>query len=268
MAALMSLVWVLHLPRKNAGLVDVAWAFGLGLLALFYFSVSRWSLFAAGVPFSTLFFVNGSPEHGTLFVAMALIWSARLTLHLFQRNVLSGAAEDPRYADLRVKWKEGLLFKFYLFFNAQGAMNVFLSLGFLLVMVGPSKGLGFFEWTGFVVWFVALVGEALADWQLKRFKLEPTNKGKVCDTGLWRYSRHPNYFFEWLVWVGYFIFTLGSPWGILSLGAPLLMLFLLLRVTGIPATEVQSLLRKGDVYREYQRRTSPFIPWFPKKEGV
>ncbi|MBL8995220.1 MAG: DUF1295 domain-containing protein, partial [Spirochaetia bacterium] len=206
--------------------------------------------------------------HGVVLTAMVLLWSTRLTLHLFQRNVLSGAPEDARYAELRVKWKNGLLLKFYLFFNAQGVMNVFLSLSFLLVMAGPLKGMGLFEWAGAAIWLAALVGETAADRQLKRFKAHPQNSGKVCNTGLWRYSRHPNYFFEWLVWVGYFVFALGSPWGFLGLGAPLLMLYLLLRVTGIPATEAASIQKRGEAYREYQRRTSPFVPWFPKKEGV
>jgi steroid 5-alpha reductase family enzyme len=111
---------------------------------------------------------------------------------------------------------------------------------------------------------VAIAGESLADAQLAAFKRRAA-KGQVCDAGLWRYSRHPNYFFEWLVWVAYFLFALGSPHGWLAFVGPASILFLLLRVTGIPLTEEQSLRSKGDAYRRYQRTTSAFVPWFPKK---
>jgi steroid 5-alpha reductase family enzyme len=113
------------------------------------------------------------------------------------------------------------------------------------------------------VFVVALVGEWVADRQLAAFKADPNNRGRVCRAGLWRYSRHPNYFFEWLVWVAYFVFALPSPWGWLSALSPLLMLFFLFRITGIPATEEQSLRSRGAEYREYQRTTSVFFPRRP-----
>ena len=123
------------------------------------------------------------------------------------------------------------------------------------------------EWFGFILWLVALGGETLADRQLAGFKADPSNRGKVCRTGLWRSSRHPNYFFEWLVWVSLFVVALPAPWGWITIFAPALMLFFLLRVTGIPYTEQQSLRSKGDAYRAYQRTTNAFFPWFPKKEN-
>ena len=134
----------------------------------------------------------------------------------------------------------------------------------MLANVDPRLHVGLAEWLGCALWLVALGGETLADRQLAAFKDDPANRGKVCDSGLWRYSRHPNYFFEWLVWVSFFLFALPSPWGWTTIFAPALMLFFLLRVTGIPYTEQQSLRSKGDAYRAYQRVTSPFIPWFPK----
>ena len=100
--------------------------------------------------------------------------------------------------------------------------------------------------------------------QLALFKAQPASKGRVCDFGLWKYSRHPNYFFEWLVWIAYFVFALGSPWAWVGLASPLLMLFFLTRMTGIPPAEARALASRGDAYRDYQRRTSAFIPWFPK----
>ena len=113
-----------------------------------------------------------------------------------------------------------------------------------------------------VIWLIAVGGESVADWQLKQFRGNPANKGKICQQGLWCYSRHPNYFFEWLVWVSFFVFALGAPWGWTSVFCPALMLFFLLRVTGIPMTEELSVRSKGEAYRQYQRTTSPFVPWF------
>ena len=114
------------------------------------------------------------------------------------------------------------------------------------------------------IWFIAVAGEGVADWQLKQFRSRPENKGKICQSGLWNYSRHPNYFFEWLVWVGFFVFAWDSPFGCFTVLCPALMLFFLLRVTGIPLTEELSLKSKGDAYREYQRTTSAFVPFFKK----
>ncbi len=120
------------------------------------------------------------------------------------------------------------------------------------------------EFAGAALWLIAISGEALADAQLAAFKRRASNKGRVCDAGLWRYSRHPNYFFEWLIWVAYFVFALGSPWGWVAIVGPASILYLLLRVTGIPMTEEQSIRSRGDAYRRYQQTTSAFIPWFPK----
>jgi steroid 5-alpha reductase family enzyme len=117
---------------------------------------------------------------------------------------------------------------------------------------------------GAAIWLVALAGEGLADFQLKRFKADPANAGKICQSGLWNYSRHPNYFFEWLVWVGFFVFAWDSPGGCLTVLCPGLMLYFLLHVTGIPITEEFSVKSKGDAYRQYQQATSAFVPWFKR----
>jgi steroid 5-alpha reductase family enzyme len=126
-------------------------------------------------------------------------------------------------------------------------------------------GLSLSDVLGFVVWLVAIMGESLADLQLARFKALPANRGKVCSIGLWRYSRHPNYFFEWLIWVALFLFAAPAEWGWTTILCPAIMLFFLLRVTGIPYTEEQSLRSRGELYREYQRITPVFVPWFPRR---
>jgi steroid 5-alpha reductase family enzyme len=113
-------------------------------------------------------------------------------------------------------------------------------------------------------WAVGLPGEAVADAQLARCKRDPSRRGRTCREGLWRYSRHPNYFFEWVIWVGFFVVALGSPWGWTTVIAPALMLHLLLHVTGIPAAEAASLRSRGDEFRHYQQTTSAFVPWPPR----
>jgi steroid 5-alpha reductase family enzyme len=110
-----------------------------------------------------------------------------------------------------------------------------------------------------------MIGEAVADQQLHNFKKNTANKGKTCQVGLWKYSRHPNYFFDWLVWIGFATFAVTSPWGFVGILSPALILCFLLGLTGIPATEAQALRSRGEEYRDYQRRTSAFVPWFPKK---
>jgi steroid 5-alpha reductase family enzyme len=146
------------------------------------------------------------------------------------------------------------------FFQLQAASVVLLGIPFLAACSNPDNVLGGLEWCASALWLVSISGEALADAQLSMFKRAPGNAGKVCDAGLWRYSRHPNYFFEWLIWVAFFLFGCASPWGWLGFLSPACILFLLLRVTGIPATEEQSVRSKGEAYRHYQKRTSPFVP--------
>jgi steroid 5-alpha reductase family enzyme len=114
------------------------------------------------------------------------------------------------------------------------------------------------------LWIISVMGEAIADQQLANFKRDPANKGKVCDTGLWGYSRHPNYFFEWLMWVSYFVFALESPYGYIAIISPAIILYLLLKVTGIPLTEEQSIRSKGEAFKKYQAKVSVFVPWFKK----
>jgi steroid 5-alpha reductase family enzyme len=146
----------------------------------------------------------------------------------------------------------------------QGISNVLLSIPFFISVVNTQRSLSVFEYAGAVLWLISVVGEAIADVQLASFKKDPNNKGKVCDKGLWYYSRHPNYFFEWLMWVSYFVFALGSPYGFIAIISPAVILYLLLKVTGIPATEQQSLKTKGEAFKRYQQTTSVFVPWFKK----
>lgn len=245
----MAVAWGLQFPLRNAGVVDVAWAGCLAFLGIFY-SLQE----------------SGSRSHHGLVSLMAGVWGGRLAIHLLLDRVI-GQPEDGRYATLRKKWGGSWPLKSFFFFQFQALLCVLLSFPFLIVAMQPRSTLNVWEWLGLAIWFMAVLGEMVADQQLKKFKANTANKGKTCRVGLWSFSRHPNYFFEWLVWVSWFIAACGSAWGWISIYCPMLMLFFLLRVTGIPATEEQALKSRGEDYREYQRTTSMFIPWWPKPKG-
>ncbi len=241
-SAIMTALWGLHLRMKNAAVVDVGWASGIGILAVVYAVIG-----------------SGDPLHRLIAGILGGVWSARLALHIGHRVI--GEPEDGRYAELRGKWATNLSVKFLLFFLGQGALDVVLAIPFLLVAINPRAGISGLEFAGIVLWIISVIGESMADGQLRRFKADTGNRGQVCQVGLWRYSRHPNYFFEWLVWCAFALFALGSPFGWLALVCPAMMLYFLLRVTGIPATEEHALKSRGAAYAEYQRTTSAFVPW-------
>jgi len=248
MTLMMAVVWAVAIRIRNAGIVDIAWAAGFSPLA---------ALYAALGP--------GHLPRRLLIAAMAVAWSARLAAYLWVRVMGHHPVEDGRYQQLRREWAPNVNRRFFWFFQFQAALDVLLSLPVLLACLNPAPRIHPLEWAGFALWCVAVAGEAAADRQLQRFKADPAHRGRVCQVGLWRYSRHPNYFFEWLVWCAYFLFALGSPWGFLTLYCPALMLYFLAKVTGIPMTEEQALRSKGDAYREYQRTTSVFVPWFRRR---
>jgi steroid 5-alpha reductase family enzyme len=245
---LMALVWRLAVRIGNAGIVDIAWAAGFAPLVIWYATAAR-----------------GAPARRSLIALMVSIWSLRLGAYLYVRVRSHHPREDRRYARLRSDWGAQANRKMFGFFQLQAALLVLLSTPWLLISLNRQGRLQALEWAACLLWLAAIAGEALADRQLQRFKADPAHRGAVCQRGLWRYSRHPNYFFEWLVWVAYFVMALASPWGWVTLYCPALMLYFLLRVTGIPLTEQLSLQDKGAAYAEYQRRTSAFVPWWPKR---
>ena len=245
-SGLMLLLWLIHLPLRNAAIVDAGWAGGLALLGVVYASIG-----------------GGYPARAILISSMAALWGFRLAFYLLFTRVI-GHPEEGRYVQLRRDWGGNMPLKFLLFFQFQALLCILLSVPFLLAALNPQAGLSALEYAAAALWLIAWISEFVADSQLNRFKSNPANRGVTCRAGLWRYSRHPNYFFEWLIWVAFALFALGSPYGYLALFAPALMLFFLFRVTGIPATEAQALRSKGEGYRQYQRTTSVFVPWFPR----
>jgi steroid 5-alpha reductase family enzyme len=245
--ALMLCIWWLALRINNLGIVDIAWSYAFAPVAVFYAATTQ-----------------GDPARRWLVAGMVALWSLRLGTHLYIRVVSHHPQEDVRYAEMRAQWKNHFKLRVLFFFELQAGLIALLSIPFLIACLNPNRGISSIEYAGMAVWLVALGGEAIADWQLKQFRAGPKNRGQICRAGLWNYSRHPNYFFEWLVWVGFFVFALGSPLGCTTIYCPALMLFFLLRVTGIPLTEKLSVSSKGEAYREYQRTTSAFVPWFRK----
>ncbi len=244
-ALVMSVVWWIQRRTRNAGFVDVAWAALLGAAALYYGLIA-----------------DGALLPRVVVALLAAAWGFRLALHLLHRVL--NEREDGRYAHLREHWG-GHQGKFFAFFQAQALAVALFSLPFLVATGNPTESLTLWTVLGVFVWFVSLSGESIADLQLSRFRADPRNRGKTCRSGLWRYSRHPNYFFEWLHWFAYVLLAIGAPHAWLALIGPALMLISLCWVSGIPFVEAQSLRSRGDDYREYQRTTSVLVPWFPKK---
>jgi steroid 5-alpha reductase family enzyme len=247
-ALIMLGLWWLGIARRNFSYVDIGWSANFTVLAVLYGLLG-----------------SGDPLRRALICLMYGIWSTRLALHLARRIV--GEPEEGRYVKLRQDWgaSGNLNLRFLGFFEFQALLDVVLSVPMLLAVMNDAPVTHPLEALGVAVWIVALLGESIADAQLARFKRNPASKGRVCRVGLWSVSRHPNYFFEWLIWIAYALFALGSPHGWIALAMPVLMLHFLINVTGVKATEAQALSSKGEAYREYQLSVSRFIPWLPKK---
>lgn len=234
----------------NYSVVDVAWSLAFAALAVFY-----------------ALFGDGWWSRRVLIGVIASAWSLRLGIHLWRRVAAHHPVEDGRYGEMRERWQGNLAGKMAAFFQFQAVSVVVLGLPFLFAAGNPAPSLHPLEIVGALLWLAAWTGESIADAQLARFKREPANQGRVCDVGLWRYSRHPNYFFEWLIWVGFFLVGSAAPWGWTGIIAPAVILYLLLHVTGVPPTEAQSLRSRGEAYRRYQATTNAFFPG-PRRAGA
>lgn len=248
-SVMMTGLWAVHFRLGNAAVVDVGWPAGIALLAL---------LLAA---------LHAPPTLPALVVTGATVaWGVRLGGYVYTTRIRGGVPEEGRYRQLREEWGAAFARRLFGFFQLQALLVLVFALPAYLVARAPDTAFGGWLAVGFAVWAVGFVGESVADEQLRRFKADPHHAGRVCRVGLWRYSRHPNYFFEWLVWVGFALMAIQAPWGWLALFCPALLLFFLFRVTGIPATEAQALRSKGEAYRQYQRTTSAFVPWIPGRQ--
>ncbi|QNP42111.1 DUF1295 domain-containing protein [Lysobacter solisilvae (ex Woo and Kim 2020)] len=247
LAALMQAAgWVWQQRRRNAGIVDVLWAAGVGGAAVLVAALSdgaRW-------PRLTVALLGGA-------------WGMRLAYHLWRR--VRSESEDGRYAQLRARWGDGGA-RWFAFFQFQAALVVLFAVPFVAVARNPVDAATAWWWAGVAVWVGSVAGEGIADAQLARFRRDPRNRGRTCRTGLWRYSRHPNYFFEWLHWFAYVLLAVGSPLAWLAWSGPVVMFVFLRWLSGIPFTEAQALRTRGEDYRRYQRTTPMLFPWFPRND--
>ncbi len=252
LSVLMAGAWIVQQRTGNSGWVDTIWTFSLGLVG------------AA----SALWPVAGSAPNARqwLVAALVAVWSLRLGLHIAART--AGITDDPRYAAFAKEWGVDSPRRMFVFLQNQGFGSIPLVFSIFVAARFPSDLLRPQDYLGALILFAGIAGEALADAQLKRFRTDATNKGQVCDIGLWRWSRHPNYFFQWFGWLAYPVMALSPdyPWGWATLLAPAFMYWILVHVTGIPPLEAQMLRSRGARYRDYQSRTSMFFPLPPQKD--
>ncbi len=244
---LMVVVWLLSLVLRNAGIVDVAWS-------------ASFTVVTAGY----VWLADGWRPRDLLLLAMVAAWSLRLASYLFVRVWQEHPHEDSRYAALRAEWGSSANVRMLAFFEVQALAALVLTVPFALAALNTAPAFSILEWIGVAVWAVGLAGESMADRQLARFRTNPANRGQVCQDGLWRYSRHPNYFFEWVIWCGFGVFALGSPGGWMGLHVIPLMFYVMRYGTGVPYAEASSLRSRGDSYRAYQRTTNVFFPGPPR----
>ena len=245
--AAMSVVWLISLRLRDASIVDVFWGAGFAILAIFYAVMT-----------------DGLYARQLLITTLVVIWGTRLSIHIFWRNV--GKPEDPRYAAWRVAGGKSFWFKSYFkVFLLQGVLMWLIAMPLLVAQASPTpERLTVLDGLGAAVWAIGFLFESVGDAQLSRFKADPANRGKVLQSGLWRYTRHPNYFGDAVVWWGYFLIALAVPGGAWTIFSPLLMTFLLMRVSGVTLLE-KGLKQSKPGYAEYVARTSAF---FPRRPGV
>jgi steroid 5-alpha reductase family enzyme len=244
--SMMTLLWLISVKIRNVSIVDLFWGFG--------FVVAGW-----------VYFMNteGLETREILLMAMVSIWGLRLSIYLAWRNL--GKGEDFRYRKFRKDFGEDRYwwYSFFSVFLLQGILMWLISAPLLGAQFYAGNELGILDFIGIVIWIIGFVFEAGGDMQLARFKANPANKGKVLNTGFWRYTRHPNYFGDAAVWAGYGLICISAGSYIPVLGS-VLMTALIIKVSGVALLE-KSLKETKPEYREYVRKTSAFIPWFPKK---
>lgn len=243
---LFALLWLVQVIRKDAGVVDIGWTAGVGAMAVYAAIIGE-----------------GWLPRRILLGMMGGLWSARLVIYILKDRILC-EKEDSRYQRLRAHWGDKANACFFLFFTGQSLLVVLFALPFLAGAGKTLPHLSVFDLLAAAVWIITMSGEWLADYQLARFRNKPSNAGKVCRTGLWNYSRHPNYFFEWLHWFAYLLLGVNAPGFFLTLIGPAAMYLFLMKLTGIPHVEREALAKRGDAYREYRESTPMLIPR-PKK---
>ncbi len=253
MFAVMAAAWRTARVSGNGGWIDVYWSFGTGALG------AAFALAGADA-------VGPVAWRCIAVAALIAVWGARLGAYLLART--GGRHEDARYAELRRSWGERHAARLFAFAMVQAVASILLAFEVRLAALRQGGTWPALDAAGIAIFVVAVLGESMADRQLAAFKSDPANRGRICDVGLWAWSRHPNYFFEWLIWVGFACLAVDPGavgWSWLALLGPLFMLWLLLRVSGIPPLERHMLASRGDAFRDYRARTSAFVPLPPRR---
>ena len=245
-AGLMLGVWLLSLVKKDASIVDTFWGLGFVLIAAVCCAIGE-----------------GYELRRILITALTAVWGLRLASHIFWRN--RGAGEDFRYRAMRaLHGKRFPVVSLYSVFAVQGLLMWVISLPLQVGEIArePAR-ITWLDWTGAIVWLIGFAFESVGDLQLARFKAESKNEGKVMDRGLWRYTRHPNYFGDALLWWGFFLIAMSTPSAVWTVISPLIMTGLLMKVSGVALLE-KTLMKTKPAYRDYVRRTNAFFPWLPR----
>ncbi len=252
LSAIMTGAWLVWRSTKNSGWVDTTWTFGLGAVG------------ACGTLTAMVLF--GATARRALVLFLIVVWSVRLGVHIARRT--KGITDDPRYAKLLRDWGADATRQMLLLMQKQALVSIPLALSMILAAWNPLSGLRVQDILGAFVLVIGILGEGVADRQLRHFRADPANRNRICEIGLWRWSRHPNYFFEWFGWLAYPLLAIdGSgayPWGWIALAGPVCMYWLLVHVSGIPPLEEHMLERRGDEFRNYQARTNAFFPAPPR----
>ncbi|MEA1652623.1 DUF1295 domain-containing protein [Nitrospirillum sp. BR 11164] len=261
--AIMTLAWAIQRRTRQSGWVDTCWSLAVG----------AGGLAAALIP------VEDTPLSARQILVATLVglWSARLAGHIALRT--RGAGDDPRYAELIRTWGAKAPSRLFWFLQSQAVAAALLAVTVYIAARNPAPGLGILDVAGTLVLLAGITGEGIADAQLTRFRHRPPThapnaRGRICDVGLWRWSRHPNYFFEWVIWLAYPCFALAPSadgpwsWGWVAFIAPAMMYVLLVHVSGLPPLEAHMARSRGAAFADYRRRTSAFFPWPPRRTGT
>lgn len=247
LAMVMATAWIVQIRTGQGGWADAFWSYGLGIAGVGV------SLVPAGA--------DGWTTRQLIVAVLIGLWGARLGTHIARRA--ANEKEDARYARLRDEWGDSYRVKMFGFMMLQAGAASLLLLGVLLAARNPAADLGLLDYLAIAVSIVAIAGEALADQQLKGFKASNTQPHQICDVGLWAWSRHPNYFFEWLGWCAWPLFAINLSgewiWGWGAIIAPLYIYWLLNHVSGVPLVEAHMQRTRPQAFADYARRTSRFF---------
>lgn len=251
LSVIMSGAWLIRERTGNSGWVDTVWTVGLGLV---------------GIGASLLLPPHDFPPREMIVAVLIALWAARLGMHIAART--AKIADDPRYARLAQDWGAAAPRRMFVFLQQQAFGSVPLALAVYLAAKNPTPMMRPQDFAGIAIILIAVIGEAIADEQLRRFKDESANRGKLLDRGLWAWSRHPNYFFQWFGWLAWPVIAIDLsgdyPYGWLALMGPAVMYWVLRYATGVPHLEAHMERTRGASFRDYQRRTNVFFPAPPK----